>query len=147
MVKVVRSTVLNAPIETVWETVRDFNGFDRWHPSIGTSHIERNLPSDVVGCVRKLRLADGAELREQLLSLSDLEQNYHYCLLDTPIPLFNYVAQVQLLPVTDGDATFWHWEGSFTAPADQMAAMTEVVAHGIFETGFAAIRDYLGLEK
>ena len=29
------------------------------------------------------------DLREQLLTLSDLEQTYSYCLLETPVPLFN----------------------------------------------------------
>ena len=34
--------------------------------------------------------------------MSDLEQTcFSYCLLDTPIPLFNYVAHVRLFPVTD----------------------------------------------
>ena len=27
---------------------------------------------------------------------------FSYCLLDTPVPLFNYVAHVRLMPVTDG---------------------------------------------
>ena len=76
--------------------------------------IERAHSSDKIGCVRRFKLKDGAELREQLLALSDLEQTFSYCLLDTPIPMFNYVAHVRLLPVTDGDRTFWHWESRFT---------------------------------
>ena len=55
-------------------------------------------------------------MREQLLALSDLEMTFSYCLLETPIPLFNYVAHVRLLPVTDGNRSFWHWEGRFTTP-------------------------------
>ena len=42
---------------------------------------------------------------------------FTYCLLDTPIPLFNYVAHVRLLPVTDGNRSFWHWESSLHHPA------------------------------
>ena len=104
----------------VWAVLRDFNGHDRWHPAVATSPIERNQTSDRIGCVRRFRLADGSELREQLLALSDLEQSFSYCLLDTPIPLFNYVAHVRLLPVTDGDRTFWHWESRFTTrPGDE----------------------------
>lgn len=145
MVKVVRSTIVDAPSGTVWAVVRDFNGFDRWHPAIATSAMERAAPADRIGCVRRLRLADGAEVREQLLGLSDLEQSYRYCLLDTPIPLFNYMAEIQLLPVTDGDRTFWRWEASFTTRSGEEAAMTAVVAGGILEAGFAAIRRHLQL--
>ena len=30
MVKVLRSTIMEAPIDAVWEVIRDFNGHDRW---------------------------------------------------------------------------------------------------------------------
>ncbi len=113
MPHIVKSTILDAPTGAVWNVLRDFNGHDRWHPAVATSTIERAQSSDRIGCVRRFKLKDGSELREQLLALSDLEQTFSYCLLDTPIPMFNYVAHVRLLPVTDGDRTFWHWESAF----------------------------------
>jgi hypothetical protein len=143
MPRVVRSTVLEAPCDRVWEVLRDFNGFDRWHPAVATSVIERGQSADKVGCVRRFKLADGSDLREQLLGLSDLEQSFSYCLLDTPIPLFNYVAHVRLLPVTDGDRTFWHWESRFTTRPGDERSLTEMVGEQIFQAGFEAIRKYL----
>ena len=144
MVRVVRSTVLESPIGRVWQVLRDFNGFDRWHPAIATSETERAATADQVGCVRRLRLKDGSELREQLITLSDLEQCYSYCLLDTPIPLFNYVAHVRLVPVTDGDRTFWSWQSRFTTRRGEEQAMARLVGEEIFQAGFAAIRRHLG---
>ncbi|MEO9789427.1 MAG: SRPBCC family protein, partial [Aurantimonas coralicida] len=105
MVHVVRSTVLEAPVEAVWEIVRDFNGHDRWHPAVATSQVERGRVTDQVGAVRRFRLETGEELREQLLTLSDAEMSMTYCLLDTPIPLLNYVAHIRRSPGTEGDAT------------------------------------------
>ena len=67
MVKVYETTVIEAPVDAVWEILRDFNGHDRWHPAVADSAIERNLPTDKVGCVRRFHLQDGSELREQLL--------------------------------------------------------------------------------
>jgi hypothetical protein len=90
--------------------------------------------------VRRFKLNDGSELREQLLTLSDLEQTFSYCLLDTPVPLFNYVAHVRLMPVTDGDRTFWSWESHFTTRPSEEAAMTAMVGEEIYQAGFAAIR-------
>src|SRR5262245_66491690 len=110
MVRVVKSTIIDAPVDRVWAILRDFNGFDRWLPPIKASTIERHLPADLIGCVRRVQLQDGAEVREQLLGLSDLEMTFSYCLLDTPIPLFNYVAHVRLLAVTGGNRHFWRWE-------------------------------------
>lgn len=146
MVKVFKSTIMNAPVEAVWDVLRDFNGHDRWHPAVATSQIERNNPSDLVGCVRRFKLEDGSELREQLLTLSDLEQSFSYCLLDTPIPLLNYVAHVRLTPVTDGDRTFWEWESRFDTPKGREAELGEMVGENIYQAGFDAIRAHMGLE-
>ena len=64
MPRVTKSTIIDAPVDRVWAVLRDFNGHDRWHPAVGVSAIERGAPSDKVGCVRRFRLKDGAELRE-----------------------------------------------------------------------------------
>jgi len=145
MVRVLKSTIVDAPIEAVWEVLRDFNGHDSWHPAVRDSAIERSLASDKIGCVRRFHLQDGSELREQLLTLSDLETTFSYCLLDTPVPLFNYVAHVRLMPVTDGDRTFWEWESRFDTRDGEQDAMATLVGEGIYEAGFAAIKDHMGL--
>ena len=126
--------------------LRDFNGHDEWHPAVSTSQIERGRDSDCVGVVRAFKLNDGSELREQLLTLSDAETTYSYCLLDTPIPLFNYVSHVRLMPVTDGDMTFWQWEGRFDTPADQQEELVNLVSTQIYEAGFTAIQSHLEKE-
>lgn len=146
MPKIVRSTVMEAPVEAVWAVLRDFNGHDVWHPAVADSHVERNLPSDRVGCVRRFHLTDGSELREQLLALSDADMAFSYCLLDTPVPLLNYVAHVRLAPVTDGDRTFWHWESRFDAPQGREEELAQMVGENIYQGGFDAIRAHMGLE-
>ena len=143
MVKVVKSTILDAPIDRAWDVLRDFNGHDRWHPAVADSQIERGRTADCVGCVRRFHLIDGSLLREQLLCLSDIDLAYSYCLLDTPVPLFNYVSHVRLLPVTDGDRTFWHWECSFSTSVGRSDEMAAMVGEQIYEAGFEAIRAHL----
>ena len=145
MPHVKKSTVLDAPADAVWDVIRDFNGHDHWHPAVAESHIERGYPSDMVGCVRNFRLEGGANLREQLLTLSDLEQAFSYCLLDTPVPLFNYVAHVRLFPVTDGDRTYWEWESRFDTPSGRASELSELVGEGIYAAGFEAVRSHMGI--
>jgi hypothetical protein len=146
MVKVVKSTVLNAPVEAVWDVLRDFNGHDRWHPIVADSVVEKGWTSDRVGCVRKFHLQDGSELRELLLTLSDADMAFSYCLLDTPVPLLNYVAHVRLAPVTDGDMTFWHWESRFDTPPGREKELQQMVAENVYQGGMDAVRAYMGLE-
>jgi NADPH:quinone reductase-like Zn-dependent oxidoreductase len=143
MVKVRQSTIIDAPIEQVWDILRDFNGHDRWHPAIAASHIEGNEPPTRVGAVRNFRLQDGSMLREQLLALSDKDHGFRYCLLEAPIPLMNYVAEVRLKPVTDGGATFWEWSSSFDPPLRRRDELVRLVTRDIYQAGFAAIRQVL----
>ena len=140
MPHVVRSTIIDAPVDRLWSVLRDFNGHDRWHPIVARSEIERAYPPDRVGCIRRFLLRDGSELREQLLTLSDLEMTFSYCLLDTPIPLFNYVAHVRLLPVTDGNRSFWHWESRFTTPPGREAELAQLVGDEAYTNGIEAVR-------
>jgi len=124
MVQVRQSTVIDAPVDDVWRVLRDFNGHDRWHPAIATSAIEGALPVDAIGAVRRFRLADGGELREQLLSLSDDKHTLTYCLLEAPLPLMGYVATIRLRPVTDGARTFWEWRSAFRPPEHRRQELT-----------------------
>ncbi|MBZ9994338.1 SRPBCC family protein [Mesorhizobium sp. BH1-1-4] len=143
MVRVCQSTIIDAPIDEVWAILRDFNGHDRWHPAIAFSEIEGGDPVDAVGSVRHFRLADGGELREQLLALSDKDRRLSYCLLEAPLPLMGYVASVRLKPVTDGNATFWEWRSEFNPPAHRRDELVKLVAEGIYQAGFAAVRNLL----
>ena len=141
--KVVRSAVIDAPIERVWAVLRDFNSHDRWHSAIASSHIEGGERSDQVGCVRSFTLKDGNRIREQLLTLSDTEHKSTYCIVEASLPLQRYVATVSLKPVTDGNRTFWHWESSFATPPGMERELRETVAQGVYETGFEDLRRYL----
>jgi hypothetical protein len=144
MVKVYRSTVLNAPAERVWRDLRDFNGLADWHPSIASSRIENGHPADKVGCVRNFQLKDGARIREKLLSLSDYEYSYTYTILDSPMDLSDYVATLRLLPVTEGNRCFIEWSAEFDCAPEKVVELAETVGGGVFRTGFDALKKRYG---
>ncbi len=141
MVKLRRSTVVDAPVDAVWRVLRDFNGHDRWHPAVATSRIERGLRPDQVGAVRDFQLAGGEHVKEKLLGLSDKDHSFRYTITEADVPLRNYVAEVSLKPVTDGDRTFWHWSSRFDTPPGQEQELSALVAEGVYEAGFRAVRE------
>ncbi len=143
MQKVVRSTIVDAPIERVWALLRDFNSHDQWHAVVEHSDIEAGERSDQVGCVRSFTLRDGNRIREQLLSLDDREHKSTYCIVDATVPLQRYVATVTLKPVTDGNRTFWHWQSTFATPPGREDELREMVARDVYEAGFANLRAFL----
>jgi NADPH:quinone reductase len=144
MVEIVRSTIVNAPLEDVWAVLRDFNGHDQWHPVVTASAIEDGAESDRVGAVRNFQLSDGGRIREQLLALSDIETSFTYCILEAPVFLRDYVAQVRLRRVTQDNTCLWEWRARFDPlPADK-ERLTRFIAEDIFAAGFRAIAARFG---
>jgi len=142
-ITVIQSAVIDAPIDRVWAVLRDFNSHDQWHPSVTQSRMENDVAGDVVGGVRRFSLSDGSNFREQLLSHNDRDYTFTYCILDSPLPLYDYMATVRLKPVTDGNQTFWDWRSKFRAPDDRAAELENLVARQVYEAGFAGLRTFL----
>ncbi|MDX1562955.1 MAG: SRPBCC family protein, partial [Gammaproteobacteria bacterium] len=139
MAKAYASTVINAPIEVVWAEVRDFNGLPNWHPAVAESEIEDGLDADVVGCVRSFRLADGSHVRERLLSLDDSRYLFSYNFETPAFPVDNYIAGIELMPVTKTDQTFVQWWATFDERPEDAGKFTAIVSKDVFATGLAAL--------
>jgi hypothetical protein len=145
MVKVYRSTVLDAPADRVWRNLRDFNGLANWHPLVVLSRIENSHPPDKVGCVRNYQLKDRARIREKLLSLSDYEYTCTYTILESPMDLSDYLATLRLFPVTEDNRCFVEWRAEFDCPSGKAAELAENVGEGMFQAGFNALKKRYGL--
>lgn len=144
MAKICVSTTLEAPIERVWEVVRDFDGLPGWLRGIEASEIENGLSGATVGAVRRLRLAgDAGEAREKLLALSDLEHSFSYLVLEGPLPLDNLVATMRLRPVTRTGATYGEWSAEFDARPDQEQDGVELLSR-VFASGWKSLARHLG---
>ena len=140
MIRIYTSSVIDASADAVWGVIRDFNALHLWHPLIADSRIENGLASDKVGCVRNFRLVDGGELREQLLTLSDYDYQCTYSILESPMPLTNYIATLKLTPITDGNRTFAEWSAEFDCDASQERELAESIGQGVFQVGFDALK-------
>ncbi|MFM9849139.1 MAG: SRPBCC family protein [Hyphomicrobiaceae bacterium] len=140
MPRVYASSVIDAPAAKVWEKVRDFNALPRWHPRIRESRIENGEPSDKVGCVRDFRLQNGDRLREKLLGLSDYDMFCTYSILESPMPLTDYIATLRLTPISDGDRTFIEWTAEFDCASEAAAELVDGIGNNVFQAGFDALK-------
>ena len=140
MARVYVSSVIDAPAAKVWEKVRDFNALPRWHPRIRESRIENGEPSDKIGCVRDFRLQNGDHLREKLLGLSDYDMFVTYSILESPMPLTDYMATLRLTPISDGNRTFIEWTAEFDCAAEAAPGLVDGIANNVFQAGFDALK-------
>lgn len=132
------SDVIDAPLEKVWGIMRDFNNMPSYHPGIKGSLVEDGLPSDQVGCVRRLTLGQGF-VREQLLCMDDLNHVFTYEILEGTLPVLGYVAGVRLHRITEGDRTFAEWWADFEVVGADRDAMIAQIGNNIFAAGFRAV--------
>ncbi|CAB1085623.1 FIG00793497: hypothetical protein [Olavius algarvensis Delta 1 endosymbiont] len=135
------SSVIDAPIDDVWAKIRDFNALPAWHPNIADSHIENDEPGDKVGCIRNFNLKDGGNIREQLLTLSDVDYQCTYSILISPMLLENYRATMRLIPITDGNRTYAEWTAEFTCRPEDEEDLVNDIGNGVFQGGFDALKN------
>jgi hypothetical protein len=121
MARVYVSAVMNATLEQAWGYLRDFGALGNYHPLFQNSSIEEGKPADQVGCVRRFEVRSGGYLREQLLALADDEHRCRYRILHIDANWKNYVAEMHLLPVTEGNRCFGEWWAEFEVPAEEKA--------------------------
>jgi len=141
MARVYVSSLIDAPIENVWEYVRVFNGLPLWLPGVTDSHIEDGKSGDQVGCIRNFGLAGGQRMREQLIAMSEVTHSWTYKLLEGPMPISNYVPTFRLLAVTDGDRTFIEGAVRFDCAKEQEGETAGFLAH-LYQGGFDRLKQH-----
>ena len=140
MASVYISRMIEAQATAVWAIIRDFNALPDWHPLIVDSRIEAGLASDQVGCIRAFQLTDGGRIREQLLALSDFDFSSSYSILDSPMPLQNYVATLKVTPVTETNTAFVEWQADFDCAASDRDDLIKSIGEDVFAAGLQALQ-------
>ncbi len=140
------STIINAPIETVWDRIKDFNGLASWHPMVQSSRIEEGLANGVIGCIRELTLRDGGEkVREQLLGYSNLDYSIVYNILESNMPVSDYISTMRLRPVVDGNITYFEWSVTFNIdPEHDGNEQTKFFTSEVYQSGFDSLKEMFG---
>lgn len=140
------STVVQAPAERVWATVRDFNGLATWFaPAVSASEIEDGRAGDAVGAVRRFVLGD-ATVRERLVALSDVERRYDYEFVEpAPFPVSNYLATLRVTPVTAADHAFVEWWADFDCEVAEQARWEAHFREQVFAPALDALTRHLGV--
>lgn len=140
--KVWTSRVLKAPVEKVWEVMRDFAGMGGWHDEITKMHMLKRVRSDKVSGVRDFMFGTG-HLNEELLHLSDLERSFSYRITKCDMPWINYVSGARLWKVTADNSTFGVWTGDWTASALDDLVLIPRTEQNVYQRAFATLEKRL----
>jgi hypothetical protein len=87
-----KSTIINAPASEVWKTISDFNGLPKFCPVF----VDSKMEGSGVGALRTITTGDGVSITERCEKMDEGSYTHVYCITESPLPLENYVATVQL---------------------------------------------------
>jgi len=139
---VFRSMSLEAEIDRVWAAVRAFDSVANWNPGVRVATLENGAPT-ATGTIRHLEIADGGIFRETLLAHSESEYFYTYDILDSGLPVADYVSTHRFIPITHSQQTLGIWESRFECSADVAQEMDSVVGDAIYIGGMTGLNTYL----
>ncbi|WP_291364315.1 SRPBCC family protein [Acetobacter sp. UBA5411] len=147
MIHVMASSVINAPISSVWKLIRDFGALGRWLPGVKSCVIEGDDSGDRVGAIRRVEMGDVGVIREQLLALSDVDHAVTFSIIESALPIRNYRSTISLLPITASNGTFIQWRGQFEASANHAASMEARMPTQIYQPAFDRLAEILASES
>jgi len=142
MPDVYESTVVSAPAEAVWETIRAFDGMHEWYPGIESDaiRIDNDKSGDAVGAIRSIEMPGDVTIREKLVEHSDLRRSYTYTIVDYPLPVEDYHGTLRVREVTDDDAAFVSWTARFEIDPELREDTLENIT-AVFRGGLDALRE------
>jgi hypothetical protein len=132
MSRVSVSHVYRSSADRVWEVIGDPASLSSWHPAIASSPTE--------GEARLCTLADGGEVREEITARDEGGRSYTYRILESPLPMTDYVATLRVTTRDDGAEVVW--ESEFQ-PAGIDAAQLEEMIRGLYIAGLTALASKL----
>ncbi len=69
-----------------WEAIRDFMGWQSWHPAFASTKLVKG-DGNTKGSVRLLSAKDGAQFTEELVSHNPMSRSYRYRIIESPAPV------------------------------------------------------------
>jgi hypothetical protein len=137
MTKVSITTHIPISAEKVWDIIGHFNALPDWHPGVESSELEEG------GKVRRLSLVGGGTIVERLERIDDSDRRYRYSILESPLPVTNYVAELHVKPDEDSSGCTVEWSSDFEPKGTSTKDAMEVM-QGIYKAGLDNLKKLFG---
>ncbi|WP_240141445.1 SRPBCC family protein [Nitrosomonas sp. HPC101] len=118
--KVYNSIVVDAPIDVVWNRIKDFHDFS-WAPTLVKK--TENVGTKDGTTVGAKRLLNGQFL-DTMIAYNPADHRINYSIDSGPSPISNkeisnYVGDLHLLPITSEGKTYVEWTGSWVSDSSE----------------------------
>lgn len=140
MLHVSEKVTIDAPVEKVWDAVKNYDSLPSWHPGFVKDELVKG-ENNKVGTVRQLTLKDGPSFTEELLAFSEKTHSFKYKIVDSPLPIDKYSSVLVVKAAGKGKSTVV-WNGDFkrknaadNPPEGESDAGVLKLIHGAYRGG------------
>lgn len=148
--KGLESVTINAPVEAVWDAIKQFDGIVSWHPDVKASSGDGKNASDGI---RTITLQNGEQILESLDYYSDKDHEYNYRLKTenvAALPVSSYTTNIQVKAGGDANTSVATFKSRFyrgdtgNAPPENLNDAAAVKAmDNFFRNGLAGLKQKL----
>ncbi len=139
MAKVEMATELPVPAQRVWDLIGGFHTLADWHPAVEKSESEKEGTTTL----RRLYLAGGGTLLERLEAVDDNERVLRYSIVESPLPVGDYLATLRVRDRDDGASCTVEWSSEFE-PVGAPESDAVKVVQGICQAGYESLERIFG---
>jgi mxaD protein len=148
--RVVEKVQIKAPADAVWNALKDWDSLNKWHPGFSADELVSGA-NGKVGSVRKLTIKGGPSFTERLTAYDDAKHNYHYRIIESPLPITDYASVISVRPGHGDGMTEVIWSGTFKRKntsdsppdAESDAGVTKLIK-GVYRGGLDNLKKMLG---
>lgn len=120
-----------------WGAIADFCSIKDWHPVIAEcEQFEQDGKT-----MRTLTTGDGGEFLEELVAMDDAGSSMTYSIIESPLPIADYVSTLTVAEAGDGATVTWSSKFNASGVPDEEAL--ELMT-GIYRAGLDALMAQLG---
>lgn len=112
--------------DTVWAKIGDFCGIATWHPAVEKCALSAD------GKTRTLSLKGGGTIVENLVKRDDAARYYTYSIVESPLPVANYLSTIGVSAAGAGSKIVW--TGKYDAKGASESDAKKVI-DGIYQAG------------
>ena len=123
---------LAVPPAKAWQAIQDFGAWQTWHPVLATDEIIKGKNNDK-GTVRVLTTKDGGKITEELTAYSAAAMTYSYRIVESPLPVTDYVSTLKVSKSKSGSTVTW--SSTFKAKSGTPDDEARKVMTGVYRAG------------
>ena len=142
MPKVTMSTPVAMNADALWQAIGSFAAIGQWHPMMEKVESE----GEQQGSLRTLQLIGGAKLVERLEEVSPTERLYRYSIIESPLPITDYVSEIRVKDNGDGSSTV-EWSSDFKVSSSTGETDVVKTVQEVYQSGLDNLKKLYGFKR